>query len=259
MDLLQRFRKCCARVRALCRPFSDRSSRARRMVAFTLIELLLVISIIGILAALMLPALARAKHLSGEKVCSSNLRQVNLALMMYADDYEGLYPLDPTEHNPHTNLVAILERYQAGVLRACYCPQAPFLERFARDPSYIPAGDSDSVIDTAQNRARAYISYVYWSFVTNKYCAVAEGDENKKHWRNPKYFIPRQLTTTGVVWLHQDRPKPAGTLSQRWVLTDFFRRGAPFPHARRHARGLNVVYLDGHVELIQGRPRDHYR
>jgi prepilin-type N-terminal cleavage/methylation domain-containing protein/prepilin-type processing-associated H-X9-DG protein len=234
-------------------------SRARRAAAFTLIELLVVISIVALLAALMLPALARAKHLGAEKVCASNLRQVNLTLMMYADDHDALYPLEPTEHNPHTNLVTTLDRYQGGVLRACYCPRARFLERFASDPSFVPVGDHDSVIDTAENRERAHISYVYWSFVTNKYCAAAEGDFNRKHWRNPNFFIPRQLTTTGVVWIHEDRPKPEGDLSQRWVMTDFFRRGAPFPHARRHARGLNVVCLDGHVELIQGRPRDNYR
>jgi prepilin-type processing-associated H-X9-DG protein len=42
-------------------------------------------------------------------------------------------------------------------------------------------------------------------------------------------------------------------------MCDFFRQGAPFPHGRSHSRGLNVVYLDGHVALMQSRPRTSYR
>jgi prepilin-type N-terminal cleavage/methylation domain-containing protein/prepilin-type processing-associated H-X9-DG protein len=67
-------------------------SHTHKTQAFTLIELLVVIAIIGILAAMLLPALNKAREKGRMAVCISNLRQISVGIRLYTDDNEGYMP-----------------------------------------------------------------------------------------------------------------------------------------------------------------------
>lgn len=92
-------------------------NRNRSTTGFTLIELLVVIAIIALLMGIIIQAMHKVRFRAHETSCLSNLRQVNIALMMYAnDDRNNRYPLEATEHNPHRSLLQKLNAYKNGSL-----------------------------------------------------------------------------------------------------------------------------------------------
>ena len=74
-------------------------TKARK--AFSLVELLVVIGIIAVLLALLLPALSKARRQAQQVACLSNLRQLGIALLAYAEEHRGWFPVSAEADTPH--------------------------------------------------------------------------------------------------------------------------------------------------------------
>jgi prepilin-type N-terminal cleavage/methylation domain-containing protein len=130
--------------------------------AFTLVELLVVIAIIGILVALLLPAIQAAREAARRSQCSNNLKQQGLATLNYMDSKRKLPPARISDHSL-TCFALILPFMEDATLGALMSPKIgtfydqPLVARTTVVPSYIcPSSDHESLVVTVVADAGQY-------------------------------------------------------------------------------------------------------
>lgn len=182
---------------------------------FTLVELLVVIAIIALLAALLLPALGKAKSQGWAVSCMNNLKQVGVASELYEDDNEDALPRSSHEHE---SWVGTLQPYAGGTI-LWRCPRDTQLTRlysYAINDFLLPA-DTNSP-------ARPDYSRVTSVPVPSDTFFMAECDD--------KY--------TGSDHFHfadpEDDYSPGGFKSEVAAL--------------RHQNSANYLFVDSHVERL---------
>jgi len=229
----------------------------KQSIGFTLIELLVVISIISILISLLLPALRQAREGAKTNLCLSNLRQIALAITMYADDndqslHEGWHQPSGDLGPFHTNngwmaWPGLLSTYaNSADLFACPTPvHAP--------PDVwltMPFGYYDDARPSTLGTLMPY--GLNWRptalFEPNRYTArltdiqnlsaiAIVADRALEDESVEIDFTPVFGASAGGIW--------AGPISSEGISWKIF-----FPTAR-HAGGANLAFLDGHAQFLQ--------
>ncbi|MBN1376496.1 MAG: prepilin-type N-terminal cleavage/methylation domain-containing protein [Dehalococcoidia bacterium] len=225
----------------------------KKQKAFTLVELLVVISIIALLLAILLPALGKARETSRSTVCKTRLRQLNFALSLYAEDNNGCYLRnewgDPqgkwfSKLAPYTADITANETNHVG--RMLRCPSGQAIKDYGETLAYAwlstdigKQATPDNVTKLAQIKISSdfatFFDWYYGNKTAKSECRYANNDG---------LFS----SATGEVYKGKWNDHTSITKSSYPIdLVGFFMK-----KALRHSNSsINAIFADSHVEQIR--------
>ena len=208
-----------------------------KKLRFTLVELLVVTAIIAILASLLLPALGKVRAKGNQLKCAGNMKQIGLAIQMYAQDFNGWAPNGSAVYNYlyNSNIVGPANDWWGGIAEYLKVPEyykSGIGIKEAPPVSRCPDGGRDGTKNITKVSAGG--TNPNFSYSMNAFIYAADRMETI---RNPSSrLLLGEIGPDG--WFCTDDARGANSLSAR----DRF--------SFRHMRKYNIIYIDGHLSSI---------
>ena len=198
-----------------------------RQRGFTLVELLVVIAVIAVLSAILFPVLAKAREKARQTRCLSNLKQIGLALGMYATDYDEMYPALWTGYT-RTVYAHLLMPYMKST-QMWTCPA---------EPTQSWSGGLNSL--GAADRCMGYGYNV--SGTTHPHVGAGRGTDGYQGVSETDIQLPAEHIMVG-----DSRLIPASTAA--FIIADMLMvYPAAYNPDFRHHGGANLLFADGHTK-----------